>query len=288
MRFRSGAGFLAAAVSALWFVAAVAPVGAEMAPAPVTATATLADTMKMGEVIEVLRSEGLQYGATLEEELFPGNGGSEWTGTVSLIYDTDTMNQRFARRFEAEMASAPDAVAAAQAFFSDARGQRILTLEIEARRALLDEAVEEAAKLKAEELAAKGDPRVALLRRFAEVNDLVEANVQGALNSNLAFYQGLAEGSKLGSDLTEEQMLTDVWGQEADVRSETENWLFPYLTLAYGPLSDDDLQAYVDFSASPEGQRLNAALFAGFDAVFTSISRDLGRAAGRQMAGQDI
>jgi hypothetical protein len=242
----------------------------------------------MDEIIDVLRTEGLEYGRTLEEELFPGRGGPDWSQAVGLIYDTATMNQRFARRFEAEMASAPEAVAAAQAFFEGPRGQRILTLEIEARRALLDKAVEEAAQLRAEEMEAKADPRMALLRRFAEVNDLVEANVQGALNSNLAFYRGLAEGSLLGDDLTEEQMLSDVWEQEADVRSETESWLYPYLALAYGPLPDEDLQAYIAFSETAEGQRLNAALFAGFDAVFSAISRDLGRAAGRQMSGQDI
>jgi hypothetical protein len=33
---------------------------------------------------------------------------------------------------------------------------------------------------------------------------------------------------------------------------------------------------------------LNRALFAGFDAAFTDVSRQLGRAAGGVMAGQDL
>ncbi|MFN6953040.1 MAG: hypothetical protein ACK4NE_10675, partial [Albidovulum sp.] len=60
------------------------------------------------------------------------------------------------------------------------------------------------------------------------------------------------------------------------------------LALAYGPLTDEDLRAYLDYSRSPEGKRLNTALFAAFDAVFEPISRELGRAAGRQLLGQDI
>ena len=248
----------------------------------------LTETMKIGAIVDVLRLEGIDYGLSLEDELFPGRGGPAWRMAVELIYDTATMRARFDRAFAAEMARDPAAIAAAQAFFGDARGQRLLTLEIEARRALLDEAVEDAARATAEDMAAGDDPRMGLLRRFAEANDLIEANVQGALNANLAFYRGMVEAGAMGDDTTEEQMLADVWAQEAEIRSETEDWLFPFLTLAYGPVSDADLQAYTDYSLTPEGKRLNLALFAAFDAVFTAISHDLGRAAARQMMGEDI
>jgi hypothetical protein len=53
-------------------------------------------------------------------------------------------------------------------------------------------------------------------------------------------------------------------------------------------LSDEDLTAYIAFSASPAGQQLNAALFAAFDDVFTPISKALGLAVAKQMQGQDI
>jgi hypothetical protein len=83
-------------------------------------------------------------------------------------------------------------------------------------------------------------------------------------------------------------MLTDVWTQEDSIRTETEDWLFPYLTLSYEPLDDAELQAYVDFSDTPAGKRLNTALFAAFDTVFSDISHALGAAAARQMQGEDI
>ena len=110
----------------------------------------------------------------------------------------------------------------------------------------------------------------------------------GALSANLAFYQGMAEGGAFGGEMTEDQMLADVWGQEAEVRQQVADWLFPYLALAYGPLSDDELEAYIAYSESPAGQQLNTALFASFDGVFSPVSRALGLAVARELQGQDI
>lgn len=268
-------------------LALAVPVWAETAPPPAT-VARLQEAMKIPETISVLRDEGTAYGASLEEELFPGRGGAAWGVAVDLIYDTPTMEERFGAALTQELGGDPETLGAAVDFFDSERGQRILTLEIEARRALLDEAVEDSARARAEEMIADKDPRMDALRRFAEANDLIEANVQGALNANLAFYQGMAEAGAFGDGMTEDQMLGEVWGQEDSVRAETGEWLFSYMALAYGPLPDKDLEAYIDFSLTPEGQKLNAALFVAFDAVFSEISRNLGRAAARQMMGQDI
>ena len=110
----------------------------------------------------------------------------------------------------------------------------------------------------------------------------------GAMNANLAFYRGLSESGAFPAEMTEDQMLSDVWAQEPDVRAETTDWLYPFLSLAYQPLSDDQLEAYIAFSETAAGDRLNGALFAAFDKVFTQISYDLGRAAAGQMQGEDI
>jgi hypothetical protein len=153
---------------------------------------------------------------------------------------------------------------------------------------LLDDAVEDAAKVAAADMAQDHDPRLALIRDFAVAGDLIEMNVAGAMNANLAFYQGMAETGGFAEEMTEDQILSDVWGQEPQVRADTEEWLFPYLALAYQPLSDEDLEAYTAFWETAAGKRLNTALFAAFDVVFTDISRDLGRAAALQMQGDDI
>jgi hypothetical protein len=249
---------------------------------------SLSDVLRMDDVIDIMRQEGITYGRQLQDELLEGRGGPTWERAVDLIYDRTTLRNRFDSVLETELANAPDAVAEIEQFFLSDLGQEILTLEIEARRSLLDEAVEDAARARVQDMASDGDPRLEALERFAEINDLTEANVSGALNSNLAFFQGLAEQGALRDEMTEDQMLRDVWAQEADIREETLQWLFPYLALAYGSLSDEELESYIQFSLSNAGQSLNNALFAAFDVVFASISRDLGRAAARQMMGDDI
>jgi len=279
---------------AVGLVPLAAQPGGAQTPAPVTEPGKAADriaalskVLMIGPVIEVMRAEGIAYGAEMEDEMFPGRGGAGWQAVVALIYDTQAMQDRFQAAFAAALAGSAE-VEAITAFFGSDLGQRVLTLEIEARRAMLDPAVEEAANLAFAEMEAADDLRLDGLRAFVETNDLIESNVMGALNASLAFYQGMAEVGAFQDAMPEDQMLADVWAQEADVRTETVDWLFPYLALAYKPLSDAELAAYQAFSDSPAGQAVNAALFAGFDAVFVTVSRDLGRAAARQMQGQEL
>ncbi len=265
------------------------PVEAQAASEGASQVTQLSKTMQIGAIIGVMRDEGLDYAATLEDELFPGKGGAGWSQKVERIYDVDAMRAQFDMALAAALAKESLATLdVMQEFFGSDRGQRILMLEIEARRALLNEATEDAAKVNVEEMAAEGDPRLALIRKFAEANDLIEMNVVGALNANLAFFKGMSEAGAFDEQMTEDEMLANVWSQEPDIRKETETWLYPYLALAYQPLSDDDMQAYLAFSDLEEGKVLNAAVFDAFNILFTSISADLGRAAAKQMRGEDI
>lgn len=252
------------------------------------AVAELVKTMHFGQVIDLLRVEGLEYGKSIEDEMFPGGGGAAWSGTVAGIYDVQTMQTAFNAKLADELRGKGKEVAEMTAFFALPLGQRVLALELEARRSLMDDDTEAAASLAWSDVAAEGGKRAELVERFAEVNDLVDSNVMGTLNSNLAFYQGMAGTGAFADEMTEETMLSDVWAQEPDIRQQTSEWVYPFLNLSYSSLSEDELQNYVDFSASDAGQVLNAALFAAFDAVFVPISRSLGAAAALQMKGQDI
>lgn len=262
---------------------------AVVTPEGTTRILKLSATMQISDILSVMRQEGFDYGKTLEEEMFPGKGGAAWTATVDGIYNEAAMKSLFDKALIAELGAAdPATLEVIEAFFGSDRGQRILTLEVEARRALLDQETENAAKVHVEELAAKDDPRLALIQKFADVNDLVEMNVAGALNANLAFFKGMASAGGFENQMTEDQMLQTVWSEEPAIRDETETWLYPYLALAYQPLSDDDMQAYVSFSDLAEGKVLNAAIFAAFNELFTEISGNLGQAAAKQIHGEDI
>jgi len=264
------------------------PVSQGQVQQAVPSAVDLVEVLKIDEIIEVMRLEGLGYGEDMAAELFPGKGGATWATAVGLIYDAPSMRARFEAAFGAQLAGAESDLPAIMAFFNADLGQHILSLEVEARRSLMDEAVEDAAKALVEDMRAEAAPRFDALKRFSDTNDLIEMNVMGAMNANLAFFQGMTEVGALSQDMTEDDMLADVWGQEPEIRADTEAWIFPYLALAYGPLSDAEMAEYLAFSETTAGQKLNAALFGAFDVVFTGISRDLGRAAARQMMGEDI
>lgn len=260
---------------------------ANEAPATRTAEAAqLTEILQLPALLEIMQGEGVAYGEELQADLFPGQGGAEWTRTVEGIYAPDRLMPVFERVFAAELAGTD--TAAMRSFFEQGPGARAVELEIAARRALLDPSVEEAADQQLEEMLASESPRLLAIEEFAEAGDLIEANVLGGLNANLAFYRGMIDGGGLPGEMGEGQLLADVWSQEDAIRTETRDWLYAYLALAYDPMSDDELQAYTDFSAGPAGKALNRALFAGFDAVFAQVSYELGLGAARYLAGQDI
>jgi hypothetical protein len=60
-----------------------------------------------------------------------------------------------------------------------------------------------------------------------------------------------------------------------------------FSVLAYGLLSEEEMQSYIDASDTRAGQILNTALFAGFDKVFELHSFELGRALAEFMVGDD-
>jgi hypothetical protein len=172
------------------------------------------------------------------------------------------------------------------AFFDSAEGRRIVELEVSARRAMMEDAVEDAARADYLQRVGEGDDRLALVEQFVDANDLIEANVVGALNSNYMFYRGLVEGGAL--EMSEAEMLDDVWSQEDETRGDTREWLYGFLLLAYGPLEDATLEAYVALSVTPEGRAMNRALFAGFDRMYAEISYALGLAIAREMQSEEL
>jgi len=266
-------------------VALIASQGAVMAQS-VAPIDTLFRALGLPEIIEIMREEGISYGTDLKAELFGGRGGSRWNAMVEDIYDTTRMQTAVRNRMDTELAA--DDLAPMIDFFASERGQRIIALEVSARRALLDAGVEDASKDALAAMIADDDARLTLLREFSDASDLVENNVVGALNSNYAFFKGLVDGGAFPGVMSQEEILADVWNQEAAIRADTEEWLFSYLALAYQPLSDDELKTYTAFFQTDAGVSLNRAIFAAFDEMFVMVSLALGQGAAQFMAGQEL
>lgn len=244
----------------------------------------LASSIGTEELIEIIRDEGLLQAADLREGMFPDASASRWDGLLNIIYDQKRLARTFRKTFDEELAEA-DLSPLLDYFGSDA-GKKIIRLEIDARRAIMEPDVEQVAREVYLERAIDGGPRLDLLESFEASNDLIENNVMGAMNASLAFYRGLADGGAF--EMTEDDMLREVWGQEVDIRQDSIEWLYGYMLMAYEPLLDGELQAYVDLSETEAGRVLNLALFAGFDAVFDEVSYALGRGAAEFIVGEDI
>ncbi|WP_137700414.1 DUF2059 domain-containing protein [Marimonas lutisalis] len=269
-----------AALAVFWLVAGALALQADEAED----RAALNVALGIGPLLEIMQEEGAEFGAGIGRDFLPDGGGAGWAEVVRRIYDRDKMRTVVERGMAAELDAQylPELLA----FFRSDRGQRIVAQEIAARRAFLAPETEEMAREAYRNAGAELEKRLELLRAYVEANDLVEFNVAGALNSNLRFFRGLAEGGAL--DMGEDEMLAQVWEQEEETRADTEEWLMAYLLMAYDDLSDDDISAYVRLSEGAAGKALNRALFAGFDAMYGDVSYALGLAVAAQGKGEDL
>ena len=246
---------------------------------------TLFDALNLPEILEIMQEEGLSYADQIQADLFPGQGTEDWPDKVAAIYDIDRMRSEVITALQTELEGVD--IAPMIDFFGTEPGLTIISLEASGRGALLDEDVEAAANEAAAMAMADETERYRMIRDFVEANDLIDTNVTGAMNSNYAFFMGLVEGGAFPFQMTEDQMLRDVWAQEPEIRRNTTEWVYSFLLMAYQPLSDEDLQAYIDFSLTEAGQQMNRALFAAFDDMFDRVSYSLGAGAAVFMAGEE-
>lgn len=237
----------------------------------------------MPATLEIMREEGQSMASEIGTDYLPPGRERGWQASTSGIYDPVWMDQLVRQAFADDFAGTDPAPVVA--FFDSEVGKRIIRLELSARRAFLDPDTEAAARDKVTGSGTARD-RADLIDRFIAVNDLVGYNLSGALNTNFAFLSGLATVEPYR--MSESDILTRVYENVEETRADTEEWLRAYLTTAYAPLSDAELEAYIKFSDLPEGRRLNRALFAGFGNMYDTQYNALGRAVAQQLKSQDL
>lgn len=248
------------------------------------ATDRLLSALGLEQMVDLMRQEGLAYAVELGDEMLPGGYSEGWGALVSKIYDTDSMEIVVQRGF-AQGLEGTD-LAPLEAFFYTPRGETIVSLELSAREAMMDEVIEADVKELARAYERARDDAFILVDDFVNSGDLLETNVAGALNSNVQFYRGLVDGGAF--ELTETEILSEVWDQEEETRTETRDWLYGFLIMAYTPLEPGDLEAYTALTLTPEGRAMTVALFQGFDTMYSDISYALGLAAAQMMQAEEI
>ncbi len=258
-----------------------------LAPSLVAADAAfdrLMTILAVDEYIAITREEGLAEVDGLAMDMTGQAASPTMLQQMDQVYNTDRMRDTVLKEM-ADTLSDRD-IQASLIFFDSAPGLRIAELEVAARRAIMDKDVENAARMAWIQAEETHPWLVARVKDMITINDLIERNVSGALNSNFRFFQGLAEGN--GLEMSEEEMLSDVWAQEGDIRIESEAWLGGYLLLAYQPLSQQDLTDYLSFWDTDTGRALNAVLFSSFNKMYDDISFATGQVVAVNMSGQDL
>ena len=244
----------------------------------------LMDVLQIRELSAILHAEGVRYGETLDREWLEGQGGPAWSGQVMRIYDPERISESIRQGLEPALEG--EVLEDAIAFFGSDLGERIVTLENAARRAMADPAIEEHARAQYAEALNAENPRLVQIARMIEAGDLVNRNVTSALNSNYQFLRALVDGDIYA--MGDEDILRDVLAERDAITEDTEGWLGGFFSLAYSPLTREELTAYADFAESPAGKALNSGLFAGFDPLYEDISYALGRAMALNMAAEEL
>ncbi len=244
----------------------------------------LVDALKFDETIEVMRAEGLRYGKEVGNDMLSETDPTGWAATIERIYDTTKMQSLIKRRFQAELAHAD--IGPMLRYFESPEGAEIVRLETAARRAFLDRDTEEMATGQYHTLRSQDARIIDQIQTLINDSDLVELNVMGALNSSMMFYRGLNDGGAI--EMSEADMLADVWSQEENARNDAQDWLGAFLALAYQPLESVQLDAYIAFYQTDTGRVLNRAIFAAFDALYEETSYLLGLSVAQHLQSEPI
>jgi hypothetical protein len=244
----------------------------------------LFDVMQLNDAAHILSSEGITAAQALDEEMLSGQGGAAWQQQVAGIYDAQRMAEGVRAALTAELT--PDEVEAVIDFYATDLGAEIIEYENTARVVMGNSEAEAAARGRLMALRDTDAPRLALINAYISSGDMITRNVTNEMNASYQFLRGLVDGRMI--DMSESQMLQEA-ARDIDARTrETTEWLQSYLLLAYDPLTDVQLEAYITFVESDAGQALNRALYAGFETIYEDISYALGRAVALNIAAQDL
>jgi hypothetical protein len=252
----------------------------------------LSEAFLLDELFEIMAEEGRRSAVMDGATPLQGRALAQFAEDVERIYTPSVMQGAFLAQLEAELRAAPDQRADALSFARSELGRKVLQLEISARAALLDDAVDEAARLALEharalEVSQPEALRLSMVRDRIEANDLIDLNISLGLNTSYAYYRGMLEEDAVGG-LSSEDLLQLVWAQQEEIRVDVEDWMESYFLMAYGPLDDAEMRALIGYTRTPLAVGFNQAMFRAFDAVFTDISRKLGQALGRRMGVEEL
>ena len=174
---------------------------ATVANAQAQVTLTM-DHLKLSELINIMRTEGLEYAATLNAEMLNGQGGAVWKDQIDAIYDTQLMTEVVRKK----MAKLPEnQLRQINKFYGSNLGAKIIDLDIAARNAMTDNDIRNIAVDNYQAALAQDPQSLLQVNAIVIEGDLIKRNVTAALTSNYRFYLGLVDGSSF--DTSEQEII---------------------------------------------------------------------------------
>ncbi len=271
-----------AARLALMLLLFTAPLAAEERAARLD---VLMEALRIEDTVAIMREEGLVHAGRVVDAMLPEADRPALRAQASRLYDPP----RMARLVEQGVRGGLDDVDLKPIldFYTSPTGRRVVELELAARRQFLDPKAEEAARAAAADaLATPGGSQSALLEditRLIDSGDLVERNVAASLNADMMFWRGVIDAGGPGPGGEDGDLPSVVAADLEETRRDTAEWITAFLLIACEPLTPAQMDDYADFYETREGRALNAALFAGFNAMYDQLAYLLGTAVGMML-----
>ena len=243
----------------------------------------LYDALRLDEIADIIHQEGIEQIDVYAENYVGPRSAAQFSQQAQGIFArTDIQSTLFGGLETLD----PDHMAAALDFFTSAQGALFAELETTARVAISDDAVEEQAKAMAADARDSDPARIALLEAAIEVLDMVEFNIQAAQESQYSFLIELAQAGVI--DFSQGEILALIAEDQGELITMVQEWLLAFTYMAYSPVSDAELQGYIDFQSSDAGQALNTALFDAFRTMDVEQSQQMGQLVAGFMAAQEL
>ena len=243
-------------------------------------------TLDLAALMPILQEEAVTEAARMEGEGLIAGGGLPWARVVARIHDTPRMEALFrAGVRDAAARMDPQLVDRALAFHGSGLGQRVIRLEGSARRALLEDGVEDQARADFARALRNGDPRAEQIVQLIDGADLIAPNVAGGLNAAIAFPAAMPRGRVRhgpGSAAADGH----AWAQRDQRSRPGDDLAAGFSDAGLWPAERRRTGRLRPARRIGRGQALSQLLFAGFDRVFGQTSYDIGMAAALRGQGQ--
>ncbi len=235
----------------------------------------LLSLVRIDEMVDVVREEGLSEYQGMPFDFFGGDFGNIWTDGLDRVFNEIELTNSIEQDFLNVIGETPRADIVS--FLESDAWQVAVDYELKGRIAMLDPGVSDAAMTAYWNSFEKNTRRIQDITDLIETGDLINSNVVGAMNSMYEFNLGMiSEGLDLG--MSEDDILVQIWSEEDSLRFDISEWIYSFLLLAYDPLETDLLQEQIEFFKTSEGKRFNRALIESFDRAYSRISFELGAA----------